>query len=85
MGGYGWDDHDYDEHDPGLLMVVSDKKAKWKGEPHPTPAQERLGHCFLGQVQVTVEGAIKCGDLIGPEGDGSGLGVVCQLGQILAP
>ena len=23
--------HDYDEHDPCLLMVVSDKIAKWKG------------------------------------------------------
>jgi len=80
-------DNDYDEHDPGLLMVVSDKNAKWKGEPHPTPAQERLGHwcCFLGQVPVTVEGVVKCGDFIGPKGDGSGFGVVCQLGQILAP
>jgi len=31
-----------------------------------------------------VSSTIKCGDLIGPKGDGSGLGVVCQLGQILA-
>jgi hypothetical protein len=29
---------------------------------------------------VAVEGAVKCGDFIGPKGDGSGVGVVCELG-----
>ncbi len=80
-------DNDYDEHDPGLLMVVSHTKVKWKVEPHPTTAQKRLGNwfCFLWQVQVTMEDVIKYDDLIGTKGNGSGLGVVCQLGQILAP
>jgi len=46
---------DPDEGDPGLLMVVSDNNAKWKGEPLPTPEQEDLGHwcCFLGSLSVT--------------------------------
>jgi hypothetical protein len=76
-------DAEQDEQGAGLLMVVSDNNAKWKGEPHPTPQQEQLGHwcCFLGQVPVTVEGQVKCGDFIGPKGDGSGVGVVCKLGS----
>jgi hypothetical protein len=61
-----------------MYMVVSDSNAKWKGEPLPTPEEERLGHwcAFLGQVPVQVEGAVRCGDFIGPAEDGSGLGVV---------
>ena len=81
-GGVVVTDDDFVDSDPGLLMVVSDRNAKWKGDPHPTPEQEALGHwcCFLGQVPVTVEGVVKCGDFIGPKGDGSGLGIVCKLG-----
>ena len=81
-GGVVVPDDDFVDSDPGLLMVVSDRNAKWKGEPHPTPEQEALGHwcCFLGQVPVTVEGVVKCGDFIGPKSDGSGLGIVCKLG-----
>jgi hypothetical protein len=30
---------------------------------------------------VTVEGTVKCGDYIGPKGDGSGVGVVLKLGS----
>jgi hypothetical protein len=30
---------------------------------------------------VTVEGTVKCGDYIGPKGDGSGVGVVVKLGS----
>jgi hypothetical protein len=41
-----------------------------------------MGHlcCSREQVPVTVEGDVKCGDFIGPKGDGSGFGVVCKLG-----
>jgi hypothetical protein len=37
----------------GMLMVVSDRNAKWKGEPLPSPEEEGLGHwcAFLGQVR----------------------------------
>jgi hypothetical protein len=37
-----------------IYLVVSDKNAKWKGEPLPTPEEERLGHwcAFLGQVRA---------------------------------
>ena len=37
-----------------MYMVVSDNNAKWKGEPLPTPEEEKLGHwcAFLGQVIV---------------------------------
>ena len=28
----------------GIYMVVSDKNAKWKGEPIPTPEEETQGH-----------------------------------------
>jgi len=75
-------DCDFDDANPGLLMVISDKNAKWKGEPHPLPQHEPLGHwcCFLGQVPVTVEGVVQCGDFIGPKGDGSGVGIKVQLG-----
>ena len=35
-----------------MYLVVSDKNAKWKGEPLPSPEEETLGHwcAFLGQV-----------------------------------
>ena len=64
--------------DAVMYMVVSDNNAKWKGEPLPTPEEERLGHwcAFFGQVPVQVEGVVRCGDFIGPAEDGSGLGVV---------
>lgn len=67
----------------GLWMVVSDKNAKWKGEPLPTPEEEEAGHwcCFLGQVPVCVEGVVRSGDHIGPKCDGSGLGRVVQPGR----
>jgi len=32
-------DCDFEEANPGLLMVISDNNAKWKGEPHPAPEQ----------------------------------------------
>jgi hypothetical protein len=28
----------------GMYMVVSDKNAKWKGEPIPSPEEEPKGH-----------------------------------------
>jgi hypothetical protein len=66
-----------------LYLVVSDSNAKWKGEPIPTKEEEALGHwcAFLGQVPVRVEGAVRCGEAIGPKPDGSGLGVATALGQ----
>eukprot|EP00286_Rhodomonas_abbreviata_P026757 CAMPEP_0181312628 /NCGR_PEP_ID=MMETSP1101-20121128/13801_1 /TAXON_ID=46948 /ORGANISM="Rhodomonas abbreviata, Strain Caron Lab Isolate" /LENGTH=730 /DNA_ID=CAMNT_0023419497 /DNA_START=133 /DNA_END=2324 /DNA_ORIENTATION=- len=66
-----------------IYMVVSDDNAKWKGEPLPTPEEETLGHwcCFLGQVPVWVAGPVKCGDYIGPQADGSGVGVVKEVGS----
>jgi len=66
-----------------LYLIVSDKNAKWKGEPIPTPEEEERGHwcCFLGQVPVVVEGRVACGDYIGPMCDGSGKGRVVALGE----
>mmetsp|Transcript_4819 Transcript_4819/g.7713 ORF Transcript_4819/g.7713 Transcript_4819/m.7713 type:complete len:661 (+) Transcript_4819:51-2033(+) len=69
---------------PGAMyMVVSDNNAKWKGEPIPTPEEEYYGHwcCFLGQLPVVVEGTVRCGDYIGPKGDGTGVGIVAQMGK----
>mmetsp|Transcript_27507 Transcript_27507/g.62389 ORF Transcript_27507/g.62389 Transcript_27507/m.62389 type:complete len:670 (-) Transcript_27507:2287-4296(-) len=66
-----------------LYLIVSDKNAKWKGEPIPSPEEEEKGHwcCFLGQVPVVVEGSVSCGDYIGPMCDGSGKGRVVALGE----
>lgn len=65
-----------------LYLVVSDKNALWKGEPHPTPEQEEEGHwcAFLGQVPLWVEGPVKAGQYLGPVGDGSGLAKVVRPG-----
>jgi len=67
----------------GMHMVVSDLNAKWKGEPYPTAEEEEHGHwcCFLGQVPISVEGRVVCGDLLGPRGDGSGRALVVQSGE----
>ena len=69
--------------DAELLLVVSDENALWKGEPHPTPAQEEEGHwcAFLGQVPLWVEGPVKAGEYLGPLGDGSGLAKVVTVGE----
>jgi hypothetical protein len=66
-----------------LCLVISDKNAKWKGGRTPTLLEADLGHwcSALGQVPVCVEGAIRCGDCIGPKVDGSGLGVATTIGQ----
>mmetsp|Transcript_88654 Transcript_88654/g.235987 ORF Transcript_88654/g.235987 Transcript_88654/m.235987 type:complete len:459 (+) Transcript_88654:826-2202(+) len=69
---------------PGrLFMVVSDNNAKWKGEPLPTPEEEKLGHwcAFLGQVPVRAACEVHFGDYLGPVGDGSGRVCVVQLGR----
>jgi hypothetical protein len=65
-----------------LYLVVSDKNALWKGEPHPTPEQEEEGHwcAFLGQVPLWVEGPVCAGQYLGPVGDGSGLAKVVRPG-----
>ena len=51
-----------------MLLVVSDDNAKWKGEPYPTPEQEKSGHwcAYLGQVPLRVKGAVKAGQYLGP-------------------
>jgi len=69
---------------PGrLFMVVSDNNAKWKGEPLPTPDEEKLGHwcAFLGQVPMRVACDVRFGDYLGPVGDGSGRARIARLGQ----
>jgi len=72
-----------DDLDAEMFLVVSDKNALWKGEPHPTKEQEKLGHwcAYLGQVPLKVKGKAKAGDYLGPVGDGSGLVHVVKPGQ----
>eukprot|EP00286_Rhodomonas_abbreviata_P011588 CAMPEP_0181339324 /NCGR_PEP_ID=MMETSP1101-20121128/29187_1 /TAXON_ID=46948 /ORGANISM="Rhodomonas abbreviata, Strain Caron Lab Isolate" /LENGTH=758 /DNA_ID=CAMNT_0023450269 /DNA_START=69 /DNA_END=2346 /DNA_ORIENTATION=- len=66
-----------------IFLVVSDKNAKWKGEPHPPKDQEHLGHwcAYLGQVPLQVVGPVKAGSYLGPVGDGSGLARVVRPGE----
>jgi hypothetical protein len=49
-----------------MYMVVSDNNAKWKGEPLPTPEEERLGHwcAFLGQVRARAAECFAMGEMI---------------------
>eukprot|EP00281_Chroomonas_sp_CCMP1168_P006853 CAMPEP_0206266788 /NCGR_PEP_ID=MMETSP0047_2-20121206/30786_1 /ASSEMBLY_ACC=CAM_ASM_000192 /TAXON_ID=195065 /ORGANISM="Chroomonas mesostigmatica_cf, Strain CCMP1168" /LENGTH=721 /DNA_ID=CAMNT_0053694915 /DNA_START=12 /DNA_END=2177 /DNA_ORIENTATION=+ len=66
-----------------MFLVVSDKNAKWKGEPHPSPEQEKHGHwcAYLGQVPLHTKSAVRAGQYLGPCEDGSGYARVVELGE----
>lgn len=69
--------------DAEMFLVVSDENAKWKGEPFPTPEQEKVGHwcAYLGQVPLVVRGPVRAGQYLGPCSDGSGMARAVELGE----